>query len=111
MLVVDSIVPGGPADGHLEPGDALIKLNGRVVCHFLPMEALLDDHVGRNVTVEVERGGVHVTVELKVCVSSLTKHWNASSCVHLCAINIDCSQKTHRRGHWRHHHQDPNPRS
>ncbi|KAK9816755.1 hypothetical protein WJX72_004724 [[Myrmecia] bisecta] len=66
MLVVDSIVPGGPADGALEPGDALIKLDGRCICHFLPMEALLDDHVGRTVEVEVERGGVHITARIQV---------------------------------------------
>ena len=57
MLVVDSVIPGGPADGLLEPGDVLVRIQGEVVVHFLPMEALLDDHVGQRVSVEVERGG------------------------------------------------------
>jgi predicted metalloprotease with PDZ domain len=70
MLVVESVVPGGPADGVLEPGDVLVRLQGRVVVHFLPMEALLDDHVGRCVTVEVERGGRLITAEIKVCSSA-----------------------------------------
>ena len=61
MLVVDSVVPGGPADGLLEPGDVLIRLHGQVIVHFLPMEALLDGHVGQRVTVEVERGGRFLT--------------------------------------------------
>lgn len=30
MLVVESVVPGGPADGVLEPGDVLIRLQGQV---------------------------------------------------------------------------------
>ena len=57
MLVVDGVIPGGPADGLLEPGDVLVRIQGEVIVHFLPMEALLDDHVGQRVSVEVERGG------------------------------------------------------
>ena len=30
LLVVDSVVPGGPADGQLEPGDVLVRCNGQV---------------------------------------------------------------------------------
>ena len=30
MLVVESVVPGGPADGVLEPGDVLVRLQGQV---------------------------------------------------------------------------------
>ena len=30
MLVVESVVPGSPADGVLEPGDVLVRLNGKV---------------------------------------------------------------------------------
>lgn len=57
MLVVDSVIPGGPADGLLEPGDVLVRIQGEVIVHFLPMEALLDDRVGRHISVEIERGG------------------------------------------------------
>jgi len=28
MLVVDSVVPGSPADGVLEAGDVLVRVNG-----------------------------------------------------------------------------------
>ena len=66
MLVVDSVVPGGPADGLLEPGDVLVRLQGQVVVHFLPMEALLDGHVGQRVTAEVERGGRLLTCSVLV---------------------------------------------
>jgi C-terminal processing protease CtpA/Prc len=57
MLVVDSVVPGGPAAGALEPGDVLVRVDGRVVTHFLPLEEALDDAVGGHVTLDVERGG------------------------------------------------------
>ncbi|EIE24624.1 DegP-type protease [Coccomyxa subellipsoidea C-169] len=66
MLVVESVVPGGPADGVLEPGDVLVRLQGQVVVHFLPLETLLDERVGGSVTVEVERGGRLVSAELAV---------------------------------------------
>jgi S1-C subfamily serine protease len=42
MLLVDSVVPGSPADGVLEPGDVLVRVNGEVVTHFLHLEELLD---------------------------------------------------------------------
>lgn len=71
MLVVDSVIPGGPADGLLEPGDVLVRILGEVIVHFLPMEALLDDHVGQHVSVEIERGGQllvqHIQVSLPMC--------------------------------------------
>jgi hypothetical protein len=57
MLVVDSVIPDGPSDGLLEPGDVLVRIQGQVIVHFLPMEALLDDYVGQRVTVQIERGG------------------------------------------------------
>jgi len=75
MLVADSIVPGGPSDGFLEPGDILIRIDGQYVSDFLTMEELLDNKIAREtaattapaaapaavpkatVCVEVERGG------------------------------------------------------
>ena len=66
MLVVESVVPGSPADGVLEPGDVLISLNGAITTHFLDMEALLDKHVGQTVDVVVERGGTQHAASLAV---------------------------------------------
>ncbi|KAM3225560.1 hypothetical protein ACQJBY_058354 [Aegilops geniculata] len=62
MLVVDSVVPEGPAHKHLEPGDVLVHINGE----FLAMETLLDDSVGKEVNLQIERGGVPLTVKLEV---------------------------------------------
>lgn len=50
MLVVDSIVPGGPSDGFLEPGDVLIKLDGKYISDFLTMEELLDSKIAERVS-------------------------------------------------------------
>jgi len=57
MLVVQQVVPGSPAQNKLEPGDILIAVNGGLITRFAALEALLDDAVGDNVTVEVQRGG------------------------------------------------------
>lgn len=68
MLVVESLIPGGPADGALEPGDVLVRLDGAFISDFLSMEDLLDNkvHNGGKVVVEVERGGVPLRAELAV---------------------------------------------
>ncbi|PWA54562.1 degP protease 7 [Artemisia annua] len=66
MLVVDSVVPGGPANKHLEPGDVVVRMNKEVLTQFLKMETLLDDNVGQNVELELERGGIPLTVQLTV---------------------------------------------
>ncbi|XP_057831090.2 protease Do-like 7 [Cryptomeria japonica] len=66
MLVVDSVVPGGPAHKHLEPGDVLVRVNGEVVTQFLALEMLLDDGVGNSIDLELERGGIPVKVTLQV---------------------------------------------
>jgi len=66
MLVVDSVVPEGPAHKHLEPGDVLVRINEEVVTQFLRLETLLDDSVGRKIDLEIERGGVPLTVKLQV---------------------------------------------
>ncbi|KAK6152844.1 hypothetical protein DH2020_012483 [Rehmannia glutinosa] len=66
MLVVDSVVPDGPAHKHLEPGDVLIRLNGEVTTQFLKMESLLDDSVNHKLELQIERGGKPLTVDLTV---------------------------------------------
>lgn len=66
MLVVDQLVPGGPGSEGLEPGDVIVKLDGEPVGTFVALEAVLDEHVGGTVTLELERGGESVTTELEV---------------------------------------------
>jgi len=60
MLVVEQVIPESPADGKLEPGDILLRVNGELVTEFVPLAAELDDNVGREVEVEIERGGQQV---------------------------------------------------
>lgn len=58
MLVVNRVVPGSPAEGSLQSGDILIRLNGELITEFVPLEAVLDETVGDSISIEVQRGGV-----------------------------------------------------
>ncbi|KAI7905976.1 trypsin-like cysteine/serine peptidase domain-containing protein [Cokeromyces recurvatus] len=56
MLVVRSLLPKGPADGILVPGDIIIGCNGKMVPHFIALFAILDDAVGQEITLTISRG-------------------------------------------------------
>ncbi|XVF20639.1 hypothetical protein REPUB_Repub12eG0018500 [Reevesia pubescens] len=66
MLVVDSVVPGGPAHNHLEPGDVLVRVNGEVITQFLMLETLLDESVEQKIELQIERGGTPLSMQLLV---------------------------------------------
>jgi len=66
MLVVDQVVPGGPASERLEPGDILVKINGELVTTFVALESYMDSNITADITVEVERGGIPTTLQIKV---------------------------------------------
>ncbi|KAJ0410952.1 hypothetical protein ATCC90586_004305 [Pythium insidiosum] len=66
MLTVSETIPGGPSHQKLEPGDVLVRVNGELITRFVPLEAILDDHVGESVVVQVERSGKLVETTLDV---------------------------------------------
>jgi S1-C subfamily serine protease len=66
MLVVNEVLPGGPADGTLQPGDVLVRVNGKLVSEFEPLEQVTDDTVGGIVDLELERGGKPIAAKLNV---------------------------------------------
>ena len=66
MLVVGQVQPGSPAFGQLQPGDVLIRVEDRYVTQFEPLEALLDDSVGKTINIDVQRGGRTITTPLVV---------------------------------------------
>src|SRR5579863_1970122 len=55
MLVVTEVLPGSPSENLLQPGDILVRLNGRYVTQFEPLEEVLDDSVGAQVELELVR--------------------------------------------------------
>jgi S1-C subfamily serine protease len=66
MLVVSEVQPGSPTEGQLQPGDILVRVNGGLVATFDPLAEVLDSSVGRDIEVEVERGGEVVKRQLAV---------------------------------------------
>jgi S1-C subfamily serine protease len=66
MLVVSSVLPGSPSALALQPGDILLRVNGRYVTTFDPLEETLDSSVGRQIRLDLERGGKPVSVTLPV---------------------------------------------
>ena len=61
MLVVSEVLPGSAADGKLQVGDILVRINGEYLTDFAPLEAILDDRVGQPVELTVERGGLQLS--------------------------------------------------
>ena len=57
MLVVSEVQRGSPAEGVLEPGDILVRINGELIADFDLLAQVLDDGVGKTVKLEIERGG------------------------------------------------------
>lgn len=66
MLVVTEVQPGSPTEGVLQPGDILVRANGRLLADFDPLNELLDENVGGQVSIEAQRGGTPVKVQLTV---------------------------------------------
>lgn len=66
LLVVNDVIPGGPADGRLQPGDVLVRAGGRTVTGFNALAALLDSHAGRTLALDLERGGKPVHISVRV---------------------------------------------
>lgn len=62
--------------------------------HFLPMEVLLDDHVGHTVAVEVERGGHLITANIKVWAQLCWKGWISTFTTKEGCWLCDCQLRT-----------------
>lgn len=66
MLAADIILSEGPADGKIEPGDVLIRVNDELLTQFVRLAEILDSHVGQKVKLTVQRNGEDVEVEVEV---------------------------------------------
>ena len=66
MLTVGHVIPDSPAYGKLASGDILIRVNGKMITEFVPLESILDNSVGDDVEIEIERGGRKIVQTIRV---------------------------------------------
>jgi S1-C subfamily serine protease len=66
LLVVDQVMPDGPSDLFLQPGDILLRVDGKTLSTFTPLDDLMDKSVGKSLGFDVVRGGKPMTVSIKV---------------------------------------------
>lgn len=66
LLVARRVMPLGPADGLLRPGDILLSINGTALDGFVEMEAIFDDSVGKPLVFSVLRGGAPLELTIPV---------------------------------------------
>ncbi|OAD73441.1 hypothetical protein PHYBLDRAFT_133851 [Phycomyces blakesleeanus NRRL 1555(-)] len=69
MLVVETVLPEGPAHKKMEEGDILLTINGEYITKFVPFEEMMDSNVGKTIRIGIERGGE--PMELDICVGNL----------------------------------------
>lgn len=66
MLVAEIVLPDGPADGKLQEGDVLIKVNDALLTQFVKLDDIVDSSVGQTARLLVQRGGQDVEVVCQV---------------------------------------------
>ncbi|CAK4072339.1 unnamed protein product [Aphanomyces euteiches] len=66
VLVVEQVVPLGPADGILSVGDILIQLGQSFCTTFLDLENVLDDKVGETIDLTIQRGETLLEISLTI---------------------------------------------
>jgi len=66
MLLVRQILPGGVAEGKLQEGDILIKINGEFITHFIRLAEVLDGSIGQSLEFTIVRRGQEQTMTLDV---------------------------------------------
>ncbi|RIA90832.1 trypsin-like cysteine/serine peptidase domain-containing protein [Glomus cerebriforme] len=66
LLVVRIVLPKGPADGLLVPGDIVIRANKKIITNFTHLFSIIDDSVGEIIELTICRGKTQMDVQLKI---------------------------------------------
>ncbi|KAJ2482316.1 hypothetical protein EV174_003237 [Coemansia sp. RSA 2320] len=66
VLIIDKILPGGPADGKLQVGDIILSAESKPIPGFPDLFGIIDASVGRQIDIRVASHGEHKTVAVTV---------------------------------------------
>ncbi|CAK9438816.1 uncharacterized protein LODBEIA_P30400 [Lodderomyces beijingensis] len=66
LLVAELILPGGPADGLIKEGDALISIEGEHISSFVRVDEILDEKVGQELTFVIQRSGREISHKIRI---------------------------------------------
>lgn len=66
LLVAETVLLEGPADGKVQVGDILVKVNEQLLTSFIALDAILDASVGSTVDLLLQRGGQDHRVTISV---------------------------------------------
>ncbi|MGQ7844128.1 trypsin-like peptidase domain-containing protein [Granulosicoccus sp. 3-233] len=66
MMTVGQVIPGGVADGVLQPGDILVSIADRLMTDYITLEATLDAAIGQTLPVVLIRQGTQVLIDIGV---------------------------------------------
>ncbi len=66
MITVGQVIPGGVADGLLEPGDILVSIADELMSDYVSLEAMLDASIGQTLPVELIRQGAAMRIDIQV---------------------------------------------
>lgn len=66
LLVAETILKEGPADEMIKEGDNLIAINGNLISSFIQVDNILDEKIGDEIELTIQRGGVESVVKCQV---------------------------------------------
>ena len=66
LFVVENIIKQSPADKKLAIGDILLTVNNQPIVSFITLEQLLNNHVGKSITLEVLRSKEKIALTIPV---------------------------------------------
>lgn len=66
LLVATTILREGPVDQKVKEGDALISINGELISSFMQVDDILDENVGKEIDISVQRGGIDLKIKCVV---------------------------------------------